>query len=65
MVLEDEPPINLMWDEVVPANTKIWKRSMSLDLPVDLQPGLYVVYLVVKSYTREPVQQARALLVER
>ena len=65
VTLEDEPPINLKWDEVVPAKTKIWKRSMSLVLPDDLQPGLYVVYLVVKSYTREPVQQARALLVER
>jgi hypothetical protein len=64
VVLEDEPPINLKWDEVVPASSKIWKRSMSLDLPDDLQPGLYVVYLVVKSYTREPVQQARALLVD-
>jgi len=65
VVFEDEPPINLKWDEVVPARTKTWKRSMSLDLPDDLQPGLYVVYLVVKSYMREPVQQARALLVQR
>lgn len=61
---EDEPQINVEWQEIVPARTHIWSRATALDLPPDLSPGLYVLYLTVSTFGREPLHEARALYVE-
>lgn len=63
--LSEKPPLSLGWEEVVPAYTRIWPRSLSVDLPADLTPGLYALYVVAKTRDREPVRAARALLVDR
>jgi tetratricopeptide (TPR) repeat protein len=62
--LAENPPLSLGWDEVVPAYTRIWPRSLVVDLPNDLSPGIYAFYLEVGARTREPVRSVRALLVE-
>jgi hypothetical protein len=62
--LAENPPLSLGWDEVVPAYTRIWPRSLAVDLPEDLRPGIYAFYLEVGARTREPVRSVRALLVE-
>jgi hypothetical protein len=61
---EDEPQINVEWQEIVPARTHISSRATALELPPDLLPGLYVLYLTVSTFGREPLHQARALYVE-
>jgi hypothetical protein len=63
--LEENPPIDLSWQEVVPPHTDIWVRAIALDLPRDLSQGLYVIYVTVLSFGREPVQAVRGLYVER
>ncbi len=63
--LSEKPPLGLGWEEVVPAYTRVWPRSLSVDLPPDLNPGLYALYVVAKTAGRESVRAARALLVER
>jgi hypothetical protein len=65
MPLSEKPPLGLGWEEIVPAYTRIWPRSLSVDLPADLTPGLYALYVVAKTRDREAVRAARALLVER
>jgi hypothetical protein len=62
--LSENPPLNLRWEEVVPTNTPIWSRSLSVDLPADLAPGLYALYVVAKARQREPVRAVRAILIE-
>jgi hypothetical protein len=62
--LAENPPLSLGWHEVVPAYTRIWPRSLAVDLPEDLRPGLYALYLEVGARGREPVRSVRALLVE-
>ncbi len=63
--LSEKPPLSLGWEEVVPAYTRIWPRSLAVDLPADLTPGLYALYVVARTHDREPVRAVRALLVER
>ena len=63
--LSEKPPLGLGWEEVVPAYTRVWPRSLSVDLPPDLNPGLYALYVVAKTPGRESIRAARALLVER
>jgi tetratricopeptide (TPR) repeat protein len=62
--LAENPPLSLGWDEVVPAYTRAWPRSLAVDLPEDLIPGIYAFYLEVGARGREPVRSVRALLVE-
>ena len=62
--LSERPPLSLRWEEVVSAYTRIWPRSLAVDLPADLTPGLYALYVVAKTRDREPVRAMRALLVE-
>jgi hypothetical protein len=63
--LSEKTPLSLGWEDVVPAYTRIWPRSLSVDLPSDIAPGLYALYVVAKTSDRESIRSARALLVER
>ena len=58
-------PLSLRWENVAPAKTAIWPRSMTVDLPADLTPGRYVFFLQVAARRREPVSCLRMFLVER
>jgi len=61
---EGGAPISLRWKDLAPALTPVWPRWLRLELPADLEPGLYVIQLHVRSRVREPVTTARMILVE-
>ncbi|MGD8869754.1 MAG: hypothetical protein PVI01_19190 [Gemmatimonadales bacterium] len=63
--LSERPVLRLRWEEVVPAYTRIWPRLLAVDLPADLSPGLYALYVVARARGREPVRAVRAIFVER
>jgi hypothetical protein len=61
--LYESSALELRWREVVPAHNPLWGRSVNLDLPDALPPGLYLLQLIVRPRTRGTMRQARVILV--
>ena len=58
----NQAPLDLDWEESPPVG-HVWPRYVTLDLPPDLSPGLYVLQLFVSTGRGESVRAARALHV--